>query len=61
LDVLLSQVIDNQTLNEKEKLLKLSKDLNKKDLAELRTFAKQKIEKEKEEEERLMKKKYWVE
>jgi len=61
LDVLLAQVIDDQTLNEKEKLLKLAKDLDKKDLAELRKIAKQKIEKEKKEEEELMKKKYWVE
>ena len=61
LDVLLAEVIDDQTLNEKEKLLELAKDLDKKDLAELRTFAKQKIEKEKKEEEELMKKKYWVE
>ncbi|MFZ2192844.1 MAG: HD domain-containing protein [Candidatus Moraniibacteriota bacterium] len=61
LDVLLAEVIDDQTLNEKEKLLKLAKDLDKKDLAELRAFAKQKIEKEKKEEEELMKKKYWVE
>lgn len=61
LDVLLAQVIDDQTLNEKEKLLELAKDLDKKDLSELRAFAKQKIEKEKKEEEELMKKKYWVE
>ncbi len=61
LDVLLAQVIDDQTLNEKEKLLGLAKDLDKKDLAELRAFAKQKIEEEKKEEEKLMKKKYWVE
>ncbi|MFZ2835641.1 MAG: HD domain-containing protein, partial [Candidatus Moraniibacteriota bacterium] len=53
LDVLLAEVIDDQTLNEKEKLLKLAKDLDKKDLAELRAFAKQKIEKEKKEEEEL--------
>jgi hypothetical protein len=61
LDVLLAQVIDDQALNEKEKLLELARDLDKKDLAELRAFAKQKIEKEKKEEEELMKKKYWVE
>ncbi|MFA6159742.1 MAG: HD domain-containing protein [Parcubacteria group bacterium] len=60
LDVLLAEVIDDQTLNEKEKLLELAKDLDKKDLAELRTFAKQKIEEEKKEEEELMKRKYWV-
>ncbi|MDO9231381.1 MAG: HD domain-containing protein [bacterium] len=61
LDVLLAEVIDNQKLNEKEKLLELAKDFDKKDLAELRAFAKQKIEEEKKEEEELMKKKYWVE
>ena len=61
LDVLLAEVIDDQALNEKGKLLELAKNLDKKDLAELRAFAKQKIEKEKKEEEELMKKKYWVE
>ncbi|MFZ2975503.1 MAG: HD domain-containing protein [Candidatus Moraniibacteriota bacterium] len=61
LDVLLAEVIDDQALNEKEKLFELAKDLDKKDLAELRAFAKQKIEEEKKEEEELMKKKYWVE
>ncbi|HRY82471.1 MAG TPA: HD domain-containing protein [Candidatus Moranbacteria bacterium] len=61
LDVLLAKVIDDPKLNDKEKLLKLSKDLNKKDLNDLRVMAKKKIEEEKEEEEKLMKKKYWVE
>ena len=61
LDVLLAQVIDDPKLNKKEKLLKLAEDLNKKDLADLRKIAKEKIAKEKKEEEILMKKKYWVE
>ena len=61
LDVLLSVVIDDSTLNEKEKLLILAKDLDKKDIIELRKIAKEKIEKEKKAEENLMKKKYWVE
>ena len=61
LDVLLAQVIDDPKLNKKEKLLKLAGDLDKKDLADLRQIAKEKIAKEKKEEEKLMKKKYWVE
>jgi len=61
LDVLLAQVIDDPKLNKKEKLFKLAEDLNKKDLEDLRKIAKQKIAKEKKEEENLMKKKYWVE
>lgn len=61
LDVLLSQVIDDATLNEKDKLLELANDLNKKDLAELRRIAKEKIEEERKKEEKLMKGKYWVE
>jgi putative nucleotidyltransferase with HDIG domain len=61
LDVLLAHVIDDQTLNKKEKLLSLAKELEKKDLEELRAMAKKKIAQEKKEEEELMKKKYWVE
>lgn len=61
LDVLLARVIDEPKLNTKKDLLVLAKDLNKKDLDELRQMAKQKIEQEKKEEEKLMKKKYWVE
>jgi tRNA nucleotidyltransferase (CCA-adding enzyme) len=61
LDVLLAKVIEEPKLNEKETLLEIAKDLDKKNLNDLRKMAKAKIEEEKEEEERLMKKKYWVE
>ncbi len=61
LDVLLALVIDDQKLNEKTKLLELAKDLNNKDLEELRDMAKKKIEEEKKKEEELMKEKYRVE
>lgn len=61
LDVMLAKVIDNQKLNSKKELLKLARDLDKKDLGSLRSIAKNKIEEENKEEEKLMKKKYWVE
>jgi hypothetical protein len=61
LDVLLARVIDDSKLNSKKNLLDIAEELNKKDLKSLRLLAKKKIEAEKKEEERLMKKKYWVE
>jgi tRNA nucleotidyltransferase (CCA-adding enzyme) len=61
LDVLLAKVIEEPKLNEKETLLEIAKDLDKKNLDDLRKMAKAKIEEEKEEEEKMMKKKYWVE
>jgi hypothetical protein len=61
LDILLSAVIDNPQLNDKNKLLETARTLNKEDLSSLRKKAKKKIEDEKKEEEKLIKKKYWVE
>lgn len=61
LDVLLARVIDDSKLNSKKNLLDIAEELSKKDLKSLRLIAKKKIEAEKKEEERLMKKKYWVE
>ncbi len=60
LEILLSQVIDNQKLNNKKDLLKLAEELNKKDLDSLHLVARKKIEQERKEEKKLMKKKYWV-
>lgn len=61
LDVLLSEVIDDATLNVKEKLLARAEELNKEDIEDLRTRAKRKIREEQKAEERLIKKKYYVE
>ena len=61
LDVLLSEVIENPQLNEKKSLLTRAKELEEMDIEKIREMAKKKIEREKKEEERLMKKKYWVE
>lgn len=60
LDLLLAEVIDNPKLNNRIDLIKLARELNKKDLNNLREIAKIKIKKEKEEDEKRMKEKYWV-
>ena len=60
LDVLLSEVIENQALNENEHLLKRSLDLNKMDLNELRYRAKEKIEDKKMEDDEELKKEFYV-
>ncbi|MDR3558777.1 MAG: HD domain-containing protein [Candidatus Pacebacteria bacterium] len=61
LDVLLSEVIENSELNEKEKLLERAAELEKREIGEIRGIAKKKIKEENEREEENMKKKYWVE
>ena len=60
LDVLLSEVIEDATKNEKEFLLTRAKELDKEDLSKLREMAKEKIEEKKEEDDEEIKKKYWV-
>ena len=60
LDVLLSEVIDDQSLNNKEYLEKRSLELNKMDLKELREKAKEKIEEKKMEDDEEIKKEYYV-
>ncbi len=60
MDILLSEVIENVDFNEKEKLLKRASELNIEDSASLRSHAKEKIQEEKLEEEKRMKKKYYV-
>jgi len=60
LDVLLSEVIEDASKNEKEFLLKRAKELDGEDLEKLRKMAKQKIEERKEEEDQEIKKKHWV-
>ena len=60
LDVLLAKAIDNPGLNNKKDLLGLAKELANNDLTKLRLLAKEKIEEEREEEDEIMKGKYWV-
>jgi len=60
LDVLLSEVMDEPKKNKKEILLSHAKELVKENLAVLREMAKEKIEERKEEEDREIKKKYYV-
>ena len=60
LDVLLSEVIEDASKNEKEFLLNRAKELDAEDLEKLRQMAKVKIEEKKEEDEKEIKKKHWV-
>ncbi len=61
LDVLLAEVIEEPKLNTKEYLTEQIKELNEMDLSQLRQMAKEKIEEKKEEEDKIIKGKYWVE
>lgn len=60
LDVLLSEVIDDQKLNNQEYLEKRSLELNKMDLNQLREQAKEKIEDKKMEDDQELKKEFYV-
>lgn len=60
LDVLLSEVIEDASKNNKKYLLEQAKKLDKIDLEKLRLLSKEKIEEKKEEEDKEIKNKYWV-
>jgi len=60
LDVLLAEVIEEPKRNTKEYLSERVKKLNEMDLTQLRQMAKEKIEEKKEEEDKIIKGKYWV-
>lgn len=60
LDVLLSEVIEDPTLNSEDYLKNRSFELNKLDINQLRQQAKEKIEKKKEEDDQEIKNKFWV-
>lgn len=60
LDVLLSEVIDDPSLNTKEYLIKKSEELDKLDLKELRAKAKETIEEKKMEDDEELKKDFYV-
>ena len=60
LDVLLSEVIEDPKLNSKEYLEEKSIELNKLELENLREQAKEKIEEKREDDDRSMKKGFWV-
>lgn len=60
LDVLLAEVIEEPKRNTKEYLSKRTKELSKMDLPKLREMAKEKIEEKKEEEDQIIKQRYWV-
>lgn len=60
LAVLLSRVIDDPALNEKEELLQLARGLSKNKVEDLRKMAEEKIKKEQEKENREIKRKHKV-
>lgn len=60
LDVLLSEVIEDQNLNDEKYLLGRGRELEKMDLEELRAKAKERIEEKKMEDDQELKKKFWV-
>jgi len=60
MEVLLARVIEDPRLNNRKKLLELAQKLKKENLENLRSQARDKIEKRQEKEEEKMKKKYWV-
>lgn len=60
LEVLLAEVIEDPLKNTEELLLTRASELLKLPLNELRVLAKERIEKEKEEEDKKIKKRYWV-
>ncbi len=60
LDVLLSEVIEDQNLNDEKYLLGRGRELEKMDLEELRAKAKERIEEKKMEDDQELKKEFWV-
>ncbi len=60
LDVLLAEVIEEPEKNSKKYLEKRAKELAKLELVQLRELAKEKIEEKKEEDDTIIKNKYWV-
>lgn len=60
LDVLLAEVIEDASKNNKKYLLEQAQKLAKIDLEKLRLLSKEKIEEKKEEEDKEIKNKYWI-
>jgi len=60
LDVLLSEIIEEPKKNDKKKLEKRVKELDKENLEKLRELAKGKIEEKKEEEDLKIREKHWI-
>lgn len=60
LDVLLAEVIEDAEKNNRKYLLKRAGELGSEDLAKLREMAKEKIEEKKEEDDKEIKNKHWV-
>lgn len=60
LDILLSEVIEDSSLNNKKYLSERSLELDKENIEDLRILAKEKIEEKKKDDDKKIKNKYWV-
>jgi putative nucleotidyltransferase with HDIG domain len=60
LDVLLAEVIEDPRKNSKEHLAERARQLNEVDLASLRELAKERVAEKKEEEDQVIKSRFWV-
>ncbi|HBI17384.1 MAG: PolyA polymerase [Candidatus Moranbacteria bacterium GW2011_GWF2_34_56] len=60
LDILLSEVIEDASLNNKKYLSERAMELDKDNIENLRILAKEKIEEKKKDEDKKIKNKYWV-
>lgn len=60
LDILLSEVIDDSSLNNKKYLSQRALELDKENIENLRILAKEKIEEKKKDDDKKIKNKYWV-
>ena len=61
IDVLLAEVIEDPTKNDRETLLARAEELRDHDLSKLRELAKERIEEKREEADQKIKKNHWVE
>ncbi|EKE21103.1 MAG: hypothetical protein ACD_7C00352G0001 [uncultured bacterium] len=60
LDILLSEVIDDASLNTKKYLSRRAAELDKENIEKLRSLAKEKIQEKQKDEDKKIKSKYWV-
>ena len=60
LDVLLAEVVEDPKKNIKEYLFTRAQSLSEVDLLSLRRLARERVEEEKEEEDKLIKDRHWV-
>jgi len=60
MEILLAEVIEKPSLNQKKILIQRAKKLVQENLENLRKMAQKNIEREKEKKDEMIKKRYWV-